>query len=104
MAAPTEDPRTGEDQFGTTPLDDERAAIRKRLIDRRRFTSDLVAYVVVNAFLIGVWAFTGAGYFWPAWVLAGWGVALLLDAWDAFGRRPVTEADVEAELARRHGR
>ncbi len=103
MAAPTEDRRT-DDQPGTTPLDDERASVRKRLIDRRRFTSDLVAYVVVNAFLIGVWAFTGAGYFWPAWVLAGWGVALVLDAWNAFGRRPVTEADVDAELARRRNR
>jgi fatty acid desaturase len=79
----------------------ERAEARKRVADRRRFASDVVAYVVVNAFLIGVWAFTGAGYFWPAWVLAGWGVALVLDAWNAFGRRPVTEADVDAELGRR---
>jgi hypothetical protein len=30
-------------------------------------------------------------------------VLLLLDAWNAFYRRPVTEADVLAELERRRG-
>ena len=33
---------------------------------------------MVNAFLIGVWALTGHGYFWPAWVLGGWGIGLAL--------------------------
>jgi hypothetical protein len=79
----------------------EREAVRQRLEARRRFSSNLVAYVVVNAFLIGVWAVTGGGYFWPAWVIAGWGAAIVLHAWDAFLRRPVTEADVDAELHRR---
>jgi hypothetical protein len=72
----------------------------KRVNARRDFGSHLVAYVVVNGFLIVVWALTGAGYFWPAWVLAGWGVGLVLHAWDVFLRRPVTDADVEAELQR----
>jgi hypothetical protein len=79
-----------------------RASVRKHLEERRDFSSHLVAYVVVNAFLIGVWAMTGTGYFWPAWVLAGWGAGLLLHAWNVFWRRPVTEADVDTEL-RRHG-
>jgi hypothetical protein len=34
------------------------------------------------------------GYFWPAWVLAGWGVLLVLDAWNVFYRRPVTPTDI----------
>lgn len=42
-----------------------RQAAIKRLKDRRAFGQALVAYVVVNAFLVGVWAVTGAGYFWP---------------------------------------
>ena len=45
-------------------------------VDRMNHLSDTFAYVVINAFLIGVWAVTGAGYFWPGWVLAGWGVGL----------------------------
>ena len=43
---------------------------------------------------------TGAGYFWPGWVLLGWGVLLSLDAWKVFYQRPVTDADVEAEMQR----
>ena len=46
------------------------------------------------------WAATGFGYFWPGWVLGAWGVFLLLDAWNAFFRRPLTDADVEEELHR----
>lgn len=77
---------------------------RKRVGERRDFGTHLVAYVVVNGFLILVWAITGAGYFWPVWVLAGWGIGLVLHAWEVFVRRPVTDADVEAELQRRHRR
>jgi hypothetical protein len=82
--------------------DADRESVRKRLQAKRDFGSHLVAYVVVNAFLVGVWAATGAGYFWPAWVIGGWGAGLLLHAWDVFWRRAVTEADIDAEL-RRHG-
>ena len=84
--------------------DEERRLARKRVTARRDFASHLVAYVVVNGFLIGVWAMSGAGYFWPAWVLAGWGIGLLMHAWDAFLRRPVTEADVDAEIRRQRDR
>lgn len=55
----------------------------------------------VNAFLIGTWALTGMGYFWPAWILAGWGVGMLLGLRD-YWRGPVTEADVDEELRRMH--
>jgi hypothetical protein len=79
----------------------ERDAARQRVQARRDFSNHVVAYVVVNAFLVVVWAVTGAGYFWPAWVLGAWGVGLVLHGWDAFLRRPVTEPDVDAELNRR---
>ena len=71
---------------------------RKRVTDRREFGSHLVVCVVVNACLVLVWAVTGAGYFWPAWLLGLWGTGLVLHAWDVFVRRPVTDEDVEAEL------
>jgi fatty acid desaturase len=73
---------------------------RKQVERKRKFRADLVSYVVINAFLIGVWAATGMGYFWPAWVLAGWGVMLVLDAWNVFFRRPVTPTEIENELRR----
>lgn len=82
------------------PDSEEWAQARKRVNDRRDFGSHVVAYVVVNAFLILVWAVTSSGYFWPAWVLGGWGIGLVLHGWELFVRRPVTDADVQAELQR----
>ena len=73
---------------------------RTRLLRKRKFRGDLVAYLVINAFLIGIWAVTGLGYFWPGWVLAGWGVLLVLDGWDAYYRHDVTEQDIEREMHR----
>ncbi len=77
-----------------------RAAARKRIEDRRSLISNAVAYVVINAGLILVWATSGAGYFWPGWVLAGWGVGLVLHGWEVLFRRPITESDVDAEVRR----
>jgi hypothetical protein len=82
----------------------ERTTARRQAERRRKLGADTVAYVVINAFLVGVWAVTGAGYFWPGWVLAGWGVLLALTAYDTLVRRPVTESDVEAELRRQQRR
>jgi 2TM domain len=84
----------------STPSERERA--RKVLQARCDFGSHVVAYIVINAFLVGIWAFTGAGYFWPAWVLGAWGAGLVLHAWDTFVRRPITEADIDAELHRNY--
>jgi len=43
-------------------------------------------YVVVNVFLIGIWALAGGGTFWPAWVILGWGIAVVLQAMATFAR------------------
>lgn len=84
------------------PAPSERDLARKRLEARQDFRSHFVVYVVFNLFLIGIWAFTGGGYFWPAWILGGWGAAVMMHAWDVYFRHAVTEADVDAELRRLH--
>lgn len=86
-----------------TSTDSERDSARKRVQKRRNLQGGFVAYIVINGFLVGVWALGGAGYFWPGWVMAGWGVGLLLGLWD-YVRGPVTEADVDAELRRTRSR
>ncbi len=95
-AGDIEQPAPGPDRES-----EEWKAARKRVTDRRDFGAHLVAYVVVNAFLVFIWAFTGGSYFWPAWIMAGWGIGLVLHAWEVFFRRPVTDADIEAEMRRR---
>jgi hypothetical protein len=88
----------------TTPdVAPARERARKRIEKRRSLQGGWVAYAVFNGFLIAVWALTGGGYFWPAWVLAGWGVGMVLGMWD-YLRRPVTERDVDEELQRLGGR
>lgn len=80
-----------------------REAALKRLQQRREFATHIVSYVVINAMLVVVWLFTGQGYFWPVWVIVGWGIGLVLHAWDVFGRRPITEDDIRREMDRLGG-
>lgn len=79
----------------------EREAAKRRVRARRDFASNVVGYFVVNAVLVVIWAVGGRGYFWPAWIIGIWGVLLLLHWWNTFGRRPITEADIDAEVKRR---
>jgi hypothetical protein len=67
---------------------------------RRDFSAHVVVYVVINVALWGVWAVTGAGYPWPAWVSGAWAIGLVLNAWDLYGRRPITDADIRREIDR----
>lgn len=94
--APTVSGPPEQDQTAIT-----RQQARERVERKMRLRADLAAYVVVNAVLIAVWAVTGFGYFWPAWVLAGWGVLLLLEAWNLRFQRPVTDEDIDRELRSR---
>ncbi len=80
----------------------EREAALARLKKRRDFQNHLGAYVVVNAAVWVLWATTGAGYPWPAWLTGIWGIGLLLNAWEVYFRRPITDADVEHEIERLH--
>jgi hypothetical protein len=88
------------------PTDQElRDQAIRELRRRRDFWRHVVSYVVVNAFLIAIWYFVaGRGYFWPGWVLLGWGIGLALNAWDVYGRRTITEADIAREVERQRGR
>ncbi len=86
---------------GDAQSSSERDEARKRLQARRDFGANIFSYVVINAMLVGIWAFGGRGYFWPAWVMIPWGAGLVFHAWDAFWRRPITESDIDREIERR---
>lgn len=81
--------------------EERRKAAIDRLKNKRAFGQDLVAYVVVNTFLVVVWALSGGGYFWPAWVMGAWGVGIVMHGWTAFVQRPITEDEIEREMKRR---
>lgn len=75
----------------------------KRLKEKREFWQHLASYVIVNGALIGIWAIGERGYFWPGWVLFGWGIGIVFHAWNTFFSRPISEADVEREMRKLQG-
>lgn len=80
--------------------EDSREAAVKRLKAKRDFRRSLVAYVIVNAFLVVIWALGDRGAFWPIWPIAGWGLALGFQAWNAYVTKPISEADIQREIER----
>jgi uncharacterized membrane protein len=57
--------------------------------NRRDFFSLLASSALVIAVMVAIWAVTGAGSFWPIWVMFGLGVVLLGSGWRAFRPRHI---------------
>ena len=72
----------------------------ERLKKKHDFYPHVIAYVLVNLFLVGIWAVTGAGFFWPVFPILGWGIGVGANAWDVYGRKPITEDEVQRETER----
>lgn len=61
----------------------------------------LLVYVPVNAFLVVTWAVIDVqGFFWPVFLIAGWGIGVVMKAWDAYWRPQIAEQDIQRESAR----
>ncbi len=79
--------------------DERREAAIERIKAKRGFKTALLAYVVVNMVLVGVWYFTGQGYFWPAWSMVGWGLGMVMFGWQVYrDEKPITEDDIRKEM------
>jgi hypothetical protein len=74
----------------------QRAVNKRRRRNQRDFASLLVSASLVTALMVIIWAATGAGSFWPIWVMFGLGIALALSAWRAFGPRSAPPNDTAA--------
>ena len=85
------------------PDDSLREQAVARLKKKRDFATHLVVYVLVNAFLVAIWAATGADFFWPIFPILGWGIGLGANAWDVYGRKPISEGEIEKEMSRLRG-
>ena len=81
--------------------DERRAAAIARIGDRRDFRTHALVYCAVNILLVVIWAASGAGYFWPIWPIAGWGIGLAAHAWQTFEqKKPISEAEIDEEMRR----
>jgi 2TM domain len=73
----------------------------RQLKKRRDFRSHVLVYVLVNTFLVVIWVVTGGhGFFWPVFFIAGWGIGVIMNAWDVYGRQEITEEDIHREMHR----
>ena len=85
-----------------TPRESElRDRAIKHLKKRRDFHAHLLVYVLVNAFFVVIWAVTmPGGFFWPVFPILGWGVGVAANAWDVYGRKPISEDEIRRETER----
>jgi hypothetical protein len=74
-----------------------------RLKKKRDFLTHVVIYVLVNAMLVVIWLVTGSGFFWPIFPIVGWGIGVAANAWDVYGRKPISEDEIRQEMSRLRG-
>jgi hypothetical protein len=84
--------------FDQDPL---RERALKRLKKRRDFGAHLLVYVLVNGFIVVIWAVTShGGFFWPIFPMVGWGIGVVMNAWDVYRGDEFSEADINREIER----
>ena len=74
-----------------------------QLKKKRDFRTHIFIYVLVNVMLVVIWAVTGAGFFWPVFVIFGWGIGVAANAWDVYARKPISEDEIRRETERLQG-
>jgi hypothetical protein len=115
--------RTTYDEIPIVDASDEqqlRELAIKQSDRTRRFRRRVLSYAVASIVLVTIWATTeynDAGgwptsgfsqsssvhHVWNDWIIypiVGLVLALAIDAWNTFGRRPITEGDVRREMDR----
>jgi Domain of unknown function (DUF1707) len=60
------------------PLTADLPVIEPPAPPRRRSMPSVAPVLAIAVLLVAIWALTGAGYFWPVWVIAWWGFALAM--------------------------
>ena len=77
----------------------------KQLKKQRDFRGHLLVYVLVNAFLVVIWAATNPdGFFWPVFPIVGWGIGVVMNAWDVYRGDEFSETQIRREMERFQGR
>lgn len=88
-------------------LDEEERELRqravKRLSDKRGLMAHCLAYVMVNLLLIAIWYTTSRDFFWPVFILFGWGIGLAFNAWDVLWPA-AGERQIQREMERLRSR
>ncbi|HEY5526074.1 MAG TPA: 2TM domain-containing protein [Candidatus Anoxymicrobiaceae bacterium] len=89
----------------TQTEDEIRQRAEKRVRERVHLLQHIAAYVIINGFLVVIWALTTGvhSYPWFIWVMVGWGVGLLFNIVSYFtGRKGSAAHDrmIDKEMER----
>jgi len=79
--------------------EDLRQLAIRRIKKKSDFKAHLLAFVLVNSVIVAIWAVTGSGFFWPIFPMLGWGIGVIMNAWDVW-HGEFTEAQVAREIER----
>ncbi|HEX9716312.1 MAG TPA: 2TM domain-containing protein, partial [Actinomycetota bacterium] len=71
-----------------------------RLKKKRDFRGHVLVYVLVNTFLVVIWWLTGAHFFWPIFPILGWGIGVVMNAWDVYRSEELGEEQIRREMER----
>ena len=73
----------------------------RRLKKRRDFHGHLLIYLLVNTFLVVIWAATTPdSIFWPIFPMVGWGIGVVANAYDVYVAAEISDAEIEREIER----
>jgi hypothetical protein len=101
-----------------------RQAAIEQIERRRRFQMRAVLYVAATIVVVVVWAISeynnaggwpsdgfsqssGSRHVWNIWIIypvLSLGLALVIDAWNTYGRRKISESEIRREIDRLAGR
>jgi len=86
-------------------MDTSETELRDRAVRRlkkvRDFHTHLLVYVLVNSFLVVIWAASSPhGFFWPVFPIGGWGIGLVMNAWDVYVAGDFGEDKIQREMQR----
>jgi hypothetical protein len=90
-------------ESGAQTEDQLREQAISQLKKKRDFKTHLLMYVLINAMLVVIWAISDSDFFWPIFVIGGWGIGLVANAWEVWGRKPITEDEIRRETDRMRG-
>jgi len=70
---------------------------------RTKLLAGVGGFLSANSIFVFIWAFSGAGYFWPIWIFGWWGVALFGNLMSSIFNPEHKEKAYAKWLARRNG-
>ena len=88
-----------------TPTTTAATELRERAVEqlgkKRGFYTHLLVYVLVNTTIVVVWAMTtDGGFFWPIFPMLGWGIGVVMNAWDVWRGDYFSEDAIAREMDR----